>query len=480
MKTIKSPQSIPTPEPVPPKPETAGPNVATIPLVYASQMALTAALRSANAGDACTRENEMVSKIPQIISETAFFICPLPMLRCGGFTLIPLGYLPQVFPPNTCGISPRSYSGLYLMPYSDFAGGRGWPTPWSPGYTFVQRSHRSPHPAIRQRLQVRSAYPWRVHFDHCAGNGPVGCPPGDRRLHHDDPAAGRLEAQDPQFLLIEGHHFLLSDHDQHPIDVQQNHPPGLHLAPGHVRTAVCEIPALKADYSPPTGTGRPCRSSVLPPTSAAITAPSPARRAAVTTAGSTMGITAPFARARSSASNSTVPSPGAPPPTLSAESTRMTGPSVTRKACATASSGGTCATPNWSRLFHRTRARSPATPRARSGAAFEVTTTLQPAHGTSAYGNPAATTIFTTAGSRSSSWARRITSAIAPAAVPCACGGISKGGCTMARDGFTSWCMNRISRLPTSSPRSYGSMWGYVSYPATTSTAPTNSGLVLA
>src|SRR5439155_93779 len=217
MKTIKSPQSIPTPEPVPPKPETAGPNVATIPLVYASQMALTAALRSANAGDACTRENEMVSKIPQIISETAFFICPLPMLRCGGFTLIPLGYLPQVFPPNTCGIFPRSYSGLYLMPYSDFAGGRGWPTPWSPGYTFVQRSHRSPHPAIRQRLQVRSAYPWRVHFDHCAGNGPVGCPPGDRRLHHDDPAAGRLEAQDPQFLLIEGHHSLLSDHDQHPI-----------------------------------------------------------------------------------------------------------------------------------------------------------------------------------------------------------------------------------------------------------------------
>src|SRR5438034_687412 len=147
MKTIKSPQSIPTPEPVPPKPETAGPNVATIPLVYASQMALTAALRSANAGDACTRENEMVNKIPQIISETAFFICPLPMLRCGGFTLIPLGYLPQVFPPNTCGIFPRSCSGLYLMPYSDFAGGRGWPTPWSPGYTFVQRSHRSPHPA---------------------------------------------------------------------------------------------------------------------------------------------------------------------------------------------------------------------------------------------------------------------------------------------------------------------------------------------
>src|SRR5437870_8197788 len=250
MKTIKSPQSIPTPEPVPPKPEMAGPNVATIPLVYASQMALTAALRSANAGDACTRENEMVSKIPQIISETAFFICPLPMLRGGGFTLIPLGYLPQVFPPNTCGIFPRSCSGLYLMPYSDFAGGRGWPTPWSPGYTFVQGSHRSPHPAIRQRLQVRSAYPWRVHFDHCAGNGPVGCPPGDRRLHHDDPAAGRLEAQDPQFLLIEGHHFLLSDHDQHPIDVQQSHPSGLHLAPGHVRTAVCEIPALKADYSP--------------------------------------------------------------------------------------------------------------------------------------------------------------------------------------------------------------------------------------
>src|SRR5438876_12337673 len=89
MKTIKSPQSIPTPEPVPPKPEMAGPNVATNPLVYASQMALTAALRSANAGDACTRENEMVSKIPQIISETAFFICPLPMLRGGGFTPIP-------------------------------------------------------------------------------------------------------------------------------------------------------------------------------------------------------------------------------------------------------------------------------------------------------------------------------------------------------------------------------------------------------
>src|SRR5436309_15166794 len=79
-----------------PKPETAGPNVATIPLVYASQMALTAALRSANAGDACTRENEMVNKIPQIISETAFFICPLPMLRGGGFTLIPLG----VFTPG--------------------------------------------------------------------------------------------------------------------------------------------------------------------------------------------------------------------------------------------------------------------------------------------------------------------------------------------------------------------------------------------
>src|SRR5207249_109116 len=216
-----------------------------------SQMALTAALRSANAGDACTRENEMVSKIPQIISETAFFICPLPMLRCGGFTLIPLGYLPQVFPPNTCGIFPRSYSGLYLMPYSDFAGGRGWPTPWSPGYTFVQRSHRSPHPAIRQRLQVRSAYPWRVHFDHCACNGPVGCPPGDRRLHHDDPAAGRLEAQDPQFLLIEGHHFLLSDHDQHPIDVQQSHPSGLHPAAGHVRPAVRKIAALEPDHSPP-------------------------------------------------------------------------------------------------------------------------------------------------------------------------------------------------------------------------------------
>src|SRR5437667_7122328 len=251
MKTIKSPQSIPTPEPVPPKPETAGPNVATIPLVYASQMALTAALRSANAGDACTRENEMVSKIPQIISETAFFICPLPMLRCGGFTLIPLGYLPQVFPPNTCGIFPKSCSGLYLLPYSDFAGGRGWPTPWSPGYTFVQRSHRSPHPAIRQRLQVRIAYPWRVHFDHCAGNGPVGCPPGDRRLHHDDPAAGRLEAQDTQFLLIEWHHFLLSDHDQHPIDVQQSHPSGLHPAAGHVRTAVRKIAALEPDHSPP-------------------------------------------------------------------------------------------------------------------------------------------------------------------------------------------------------------------------------------
>src|SRR5439155_22951061 len=145
MKTIKSPQSNPTPEPVPPKPETAGPNVATIPLVYASQMALTAALRSANAGDACTRENEMVSKIPQIISETAFFICPLPMLRCGGLTLIPLGYLPQVFPPNTCGISPSSYSGLYLVPYSDFAGGRGWSTPRTPGYLVVLWGHRALH-----------------------------------------------------------------------------------------------------------------------------------------------------------------------------------------------------------------------------------------------------------------------------------------------------------------------------------------------
>src|SRR5437870_1516801 len=98
MKTIKSPQSIPTPEPVPPKPETAGPNVATIPLVYASQMAFTTALRSANAGDACTRENEMVSKTPQISSETAFFICPLPMLRGGGFTLIPLGVFTQALP----------------------------------------------------------------------------------------------------------------------------------------------------------------------------------------------------------------------------------------------------------------------------------------------------------------------------------------------------------------------------------------------